>query len=87
MGWFFHCGKDRVKELSPVQIAFFRFAVASPFMLLVVFLKKKKMRMPLNEFPALIVLACLFSQVHFLSSRAYISPRTDRLKYAFALKL
>ncbi len=49
--------KIGVRELSPVQIAFLRFAVASPFMLLVVFLKKKKMRMPLNEFPALIVLA------------------------------
>ncbi len=50
--------KIGVRELSPVQIAFLRFAVASPFMLLVVLLKKKKkMRMPLNEFPALIVLA------------------------------
>lgn len=49
--------KIGVKELSPVQIAFLRFAVASPFMLIALLLKKKKVRMPLREFPALIVLA------------------------------
>jgi len=49
--------KIGVKELSPVQIAFLRFAVASPFMFIALIFRKKKVRIPLREFPALIVLA------------------------------
>ncbi len=49
--------KVGVEELSPVTIAFLRFAVASPFMLLILLVKKKSLKIPLRELPVITVLA------------------------------
>ncbi|HHH78040.1 MAG TPA: DMT family transporter [Thermoplasmatales archaeon] len=49
--------KMGLDEMSPVEIAFFRFAVASPFMFLLLLIKKKPLVIPAREFPSIIVLA------------------------------
>ncbi len=45
-----------VQDVSPIDLGFLRFLVATPIMLLVLFLRKKKVRMPVRELPSLVVL-------------------------------
>lgn len=49
--------KVGLEELSPVEIAFLRFAVASPFMFLIMLIRKKPLFIPARELPSIIVLA------------------------------
>ena len=45
-----------VKEISPVDLGFLRFLVATPFMVLILFLSKKETRLPAKELLSLSVL-------------------------------
>ena len=49
--------KMGLEEMPPVEIAFLRFAVASPFMFLVLLIEKKPLRIPARELPSITVLA------------------------------
>ena len=49
--------KTGVEEISPIWLAFLRFAIASPFMFLIVLIKKKPLKIPLRELPTLLALA------------------------------
>jgi drug/metabolite transporter (DMT)-like permease len=44
------------QEVSPLYLGFFRFVVATPIMVLIVFLRKKAFFLPKKELPSLIVL-------------------------------
>ncbi len=56
-GGSFIAVKIGVESISPVTLAFFRFAVASPLMLLILAGKRKLIRVSPNKIPWLIVLA------------------------------
>jgi len=43
-----------VQDVSPIDLGFLRFLVATPIMLLVLFLRKKKVHMPVRELPSLV---------------------------------
>ena len=45
-----------VQDVSPTDLGFLRFLVATPIMLLVLFLRKKKICIPVRELPSLAVL-------------------------------
>lgn len=45
-----------VQDVSPIDLGFLRFLVATPIMLLVLFIRKKKVRIPVKELPSLAVL-------------------------------
>ncbi len=49
--------KIGVEEISPVLLAFLRFAIASPCLFLVLLIKKKPLRFPIRDLPILIILA------------------------------
>ena len=48
--------KVTVDEISPIDLGFLRFLVATPFMVLILFLRKKDIRIPVKELPSLIVI-------------------------------
>jgi drug/metabolite transporter (DMT)-like permease len=45
-----------INEIPPVDLGFLRFLVATPLMVLILFLRKKPIRIPTKELPSLIVL-------------------------------
>jgi drug/metabolite transporter (DMT)-like permease len=49
--------KIGVEEISPILLAFLRFAIASPCMILILFIKKKTIRISIRELPTLLILA------------------------------
>jgi drug/metabolite transporter (DMT)-like permease len=48
--------KITVNEISPIDLGFLRFLVATPIMILILFLRKKEVRIPKKELPSLIIL-------------------------------
>ena len=48
--------KVTVDEISPIDLGFLRFLVATPIMVLILFLRKKDIRIPTRELPSLSVL-------------------------------
>jgi len=48
--------KITVNEISPIDLGFLRFLVATPVMILFLFLRKKDVRIPKKELPSLIIL-------------------------------
>jgi drug/metabolite transporter (DMT)-like permease len=48
--------KVTVDEISPIDLGFLRFFVATPFMVLILFLRKKDMHIPAKELPSLSIL-------------------------------
>jgi drug/metabolite transporter (DMT)-like permease len=53
-----------VSEISPNNLGFFRFLIATPFMFFILIFRKKKIKMPLKEIPKLMILG--LSGVTFL---------------------
>jgi len=45
-----------VEEISPVDLGFLRFLIATPFMVLILLLSKKETRLPVKEFLSLSIL-------------------------------
>jgi drug/metabolite transporter (DMT)-like permease len=48
--------KITVDEISPINLAFIRFLIATPFMFFIILLRKREKTLPKKELPALVVL-------------------------------